>query len=137
MLADHGRFSLLRATVTVAAVGDLALGLILIAGNPLRTSGPSFATAKSLMPLPVWGALLVAFGVVLAAVVLGHRTMPIPLLRYLRVTGASLACGWHAFFASAFENTARMDPRAARTGVAAYGTLAALHLVLAWHRGED
>jgi hypothetical protein len=125
-----------RIAVAILAAVDVLLGCALIAGAPLRTAGPSFASAREIAPIPVWGAVILTLGALLAVAQL-LRTRLTPLHgRFAIALPAGVAAGWHAFWAAAFLTTAVMDPRAALTGIPVYAGLSGLHLVVALMREE-
>lgn len=99
---------------------NIALGSVLILGAPDRTSSFSFAVARDVLPIPVWGAAFTLVGLAgLFALRLGTAGVPTVM------AGAGL----HTFWAVAFLSAALMDTRAALTAIPVYMFLALLHLL--------
>ena len=102
---------------------NLALGVALIWGGPLRTSSPSFDIAKQIMTPAQWGLLFLAGGIVCV------------LAAGLGRIGAVLVgagAGIHFFWALALVRSAVDDSRAALTGCVVYAWLSGVHIWTAW-----
>lgn len=102
------------------AVLNLGLGLALLLGDPLRTSSPSFATAKTIMTIDQWG-LLFLLGALVCAVAYRCGRWGAVLV--------GVGGGIHAFWAMGLLQSARWDNRAAIMGIVVYGWIALLHLL--------
>lgn len=107
----------------VLAVGNIFLGLALTFGSRTRTSGVSFRFLLEVVGPEVWGAMFVATGC-LGLVGQLRRLWGAALVGHF---AAGLFCSYWSY---CFVRAALEDDRASLTGVAAYGTLAALHLVV-------
>lgn len=114
----------LDAIATTLAVINVGLGLTLVLGNEARTAGASFERIRSLMPMPWWGFLLVAAGLVALACQHGQR----PRLMFLAHVVAGVTC---SLWAVSFLITAWHNILISGTGVWAYAALAACHLCVA------
>jgi hypothetical protein len=118
----HGGRGLVDQPGVLLGLLNLALGLVLIHGAPARTSSPSLAVARDVMPMPAWGLLFLLGGVV--CLLAGH----------LGARGAALVgvgAGIHTFWAAALAQAALDDPRAGLTGFVVYGWVALLHITVA------
>lgn len=100
---------------------NVALGLVLIAGAPARTSSFSFAVAKDLAPIRWWG---VAF------LIGGLLCLSAQYLDWWGVAAMMIGAGTHTFWAVAFLTAAIQDTRAALTAIPVYMFLALLHLLV-------
>lgn len=99
---------------------NAGIGVSLLVGGPLRTSSPSLAAARALMPMHAWGVVFLLGGIVcLAAHGHGRRGA------YAVAVGA----GIHAVWAATLIQAAAWDRRAALTGIVVYSWLALLHAV--------
>lgn len=87
-----------RAFLSIMAARHLAVGLLCIFSAELFTS-PSFETLRKVLPLPVWGALLVVTGLqAVGAAATGGELWA----RLVLVGSAALTAAWcAAFIASA------------------------------------
>jgi hypothetical protein len=94
----------------------LVMGLAYLLGDPERTNTPSFAPAKAVAPMHVWGLLFLAGFVVLMIGLTNARLMAIALW-----IGGTMYVWWGACFALA-----------ALTGWAIHGVVAAAHYTAAW-----
>jgi hypothetical protein len=103
------------------SVLNLGLGVVLLLGDPLRTSSASFATARQLLPIPLWGVLFLAGGLVCAAAANWGCWGALAV--------ALGGAGVHAFWAAALTESAAADKRAALTGCVAYSWFALAHVV--------
>jgi hypothetical protein len=101
----------------------LVMGLAYLLGDPERTATPSFAPAKAVAPMHVWGVLFLTGFVVLMIGLTNARLMAIALW-----IGGTMYVWWGACFALA----ALTDPRASATGWAVHGVVAAAHYTAAW-----
>lgn len=104
---------------SLLALLNVGLGVVLLLGDPLRTSAPSFSAAKEIMPIPAWGLLFLT-GAAVCAVASRHGSRGAVLV--------AVGGGIHAFWAAALLQAALRDSRVAFTGVVVYGWVAALHL---------
>lgn len=101
---------------------NAGLGLVLLLGGPVRHTGPAFATPRQLLPIDAWALLFLAGGVICAlAASLGRQGAVL----------VGLGAGLHACWAAALLDSARMDPRAALTGVVVYSWVSVLHITTA------
>lgn len=107
---------------TVFAVGNLALGYILIA-YPERLANPSFTYILHAGPHWAWGAAFVASGTLALFGQYTHRMWP-----------ARMGHAWSAFlclwWVISFSVAAWHIPTGGLTGIAAYGIVAATHIVI-------
>lgn len=119
-----------NATVYLSALLATVLGASILFGGPARFSSPGFATARLLPGQHVsWGAVLMAFGLMMAlGVAMEWHT------RMIMTAFLGQAC-WYGFLALTLGVSAFRDPHVAFTGVCAYAALAAL-CVLGWACGE-
>lgn len=104
---------------------DIAIGLLHLLQRPSRSSSPSFAVARGVAPLWVWGTLYLILGLALLIAILGSRT---PVLRLhcttlVRILGPALFVMWALMYAMSAVN----DDRASYLGVAPYLYLAYRH----------
>lgn len=118
---------------TVLAGILLGVGLALLVGDTDRTSSPSFATARMLWPIDVWGTLAVVLGALLLSADELARALRVRLAPVV-VSTALAAAAWFTFWCCSFIQSALRDDRAALTGIPVYGGLALLALAVA--RGE-
>lgn len=105
---------------TLLSLVNVGLGVVLLLGDPLRTSSPSFASARQLLPIAVWGLLFLVGGIVCACAA------------SIRTHGAVMVAGGagvHAFWAVSLAAAAKADEHAALTGVVVYAWIALCHLV--------
>lgn len=99
---------------------NVALGIVLLLGAPARTSSFSFAVAKDIASMQVWGLMFIAGGIFcMYAVRLGR----------LGIAALMFGAGVHTFWAVAFLSAALLDSRAALTAIPVYMFLALLHLL--------
>jgi hypothetical protein len=116
---------------SVLAVGNMLLGVLILGTDwGQRLSGPSFTAITDIAPGWAWGAAWLAAGVLSLYGQVQDRLWP------ARV-GHSAAAFIALFWTVAFIYGALKIPTVAPTGIAAYLTIAALHLVasVAVHRG--
>lgn len=103
---------------TLLGILNGGLGTVLIVGAPLRTSSPSLAAARDLMPIRAWGLLFCFAGIIcFFAHHFGRRGA------FAVATGA----GIHAVWATTLFQAATWDQRAALSGIVVYGWLSLLH----------
>lgn len=99
---------------------NTGIGTVLIIGSPLRTSSPSLAAARDLMPIHAWGVTFLLGGIIcLAAHRLGRRG----------ALAVAVGAGIHAVWAATLIQAATWDQRAALTGIVVYSWIAFLHAV--------
>lgn len=111
---------LLHRPGPLLAILNVGLGLALLLGDPLRTSAPSFMSAREIMPISFWGLAFLVGGLVCA---LAYRS---------RMYGPALiaaGAGVHAFWAVSLGTAAYYDNRAALTGVVVYSWTTLCHIV--------
>jgi hypothetical protein len=104
----------------ILALLNLILGTLLLAGDPLRTSSPSFAGPKALMPIALWGLLFLLGGLICASAANIGR---------LGAVAVAAGGGIHAFWATCLWMSAAAEPRAALTGIGVYAWVALLHIL--------
>lgn len=108
------------------ALTDVTLGLVLLVGAPARTSAPSFAVAKQVLPIHTWGALLLAVGLTVIALRLSHQRAVVPLC---------LGGAYYLFWLGTFALAGALNPAAALTALPPYAALAWGHYLLASEPG--
>lgn len=106
-----------------ALAAVMALGYLF--GDESRTSGASFDVAKSVAPMPVWGAVFLVGVVVLVAALLAGDAQIVALGLFV---GGAIYTWWAACFAL----SAIIDPQASLVAWATYGTIAYSHYYAAW-----
>jgi hypothetical protein len=108
------------------AVMDIALGCVLLFGGSHRVSGPGFAAAKTVAPIPTWGAVL-AFLAIGAAYHLwrGHHTG----------MWFVLCAAWLGFFAATLIRSAVLSDNVALTGIVLFTFSVIVHLQAARQAG--
>jgi hypothetical protein len=106
------------------------IGLAYLLGDPQRTESPSFAAAKLLAPMHVWGVLFLFGGVVLTLAMLVDDKR---LLSWALFAGGFIFTWWAVMFGYA----AATDPRASLTGPAIHGTLGLLQFSASWWIGRE
>lgn len=111
--------------VTLAAM-DVALGAVLLLGGRSRVSGPGFAAAKLVAPIPTWGAVLTF----LAIGALYHLWRQHPTGMWF-----VLCSGWLGFFAATLVRSAVLSHKAALTGIVLFTGMVILHLQAAKQAG--
>lgn len=105
---------------SLLGVLNIGLGVVLLIGSPLRTSTPSLAAARDLMPMKAWGGAFLLGGIIcLGAHHAGRRG----------ALAVAVGAGIHAVWAATLIHSATWDQRAALTGIVVYGWLAFLHAV--------
>jgi hypothetical protein len=104
------------------ALGAAATGMawVLLAGDPLRVAGPSFAVIRQYGGATTWGLV---FGA-LAASMLAGRGAGLRPLRWAFTFGGVLYLLWSI----ALIEAVRHDPHAALTGPIVYFAVAVLHI---------
>lgn len=107
------------------ALMDVAIGLMHLLQRPSRASSPSFAVARTVAPLWLWGVLFLILGACLLVAIFGGRA---PRLRrscvtVVRVLGPALYVMWALMYAM----SALHDDRATFIGVPPYLYLAYRH----------
>ncbi len=114
--------SLIAATL---AFGNVGLGLVLLLGGKARTGGASFRYLLDVASPSVYGVILVVAG----ALALGSQVAHWGAGALLGHGLAGVLC---AYWAVSFARAATAPDGAAvsLTGVAAYGTIAACHLIV-------
>lgn len=101
------------------------MGCAYVFGDPIRTSSPSFAAAKTLWSMQTWGLIFLAGAAVMAlCLILDDKQW---LSRSLFVGGFIFT-----WWAALFGYTAYTDPKASLTGPAIHGTLGLLQLIASW-----
>lgn len=105
----------------VVLAGWIGFGYLL--GDPVRTSTPSFASAKELAPMHVWGLMFLTGAVVLVASMFLNDF----LMRCALFIGGVIYSWWGALFAL----TAYHDEKASLNAPAIYGFLAFCHFIAA------
>lgn len=111
-----------QALAAVLGATDSLLGATLLASPPNRVSSPGFDAAKAVMPMHVWGAILLTLGV---------WNVTFTYVRRHPGLGLSAAAGWYVFFVATLAVSALSDPRVAFTGCITYGAIVVLHLLAA------
>lgn len=100
------------------------LGCGYLFGAPVRTATPSFASARAIAPMDLWGVMFLAGAVVLtAAMFLRDHRVP----QWALVIGGAIYTWW-AFL---FLFTVLRDERASLNAPALYGFIAAIHFLAA------
>ncbi len=118
-------------TRALLLVTDLGLALVLLLGGPARTSAPTFTTLRNTLPMPTWGAVLLAL-TVLAGVGLALRPRLLPTAAtFALAVPFSLAAAWYAFWTAALTIAATQDARAALTGCVVYAAATVAHILCA------
>lgn len=100
------------------------LGCTYMFGDPIRTSTPSFAAAKSIAPIEHWGVMFLIGAVVLTAAMFLH-SHHVP--QWALIIGGAIYTWW-AFL---FLFTVLRDERASLNAPALYGFIAAIHFLAA------
>jgi len=99
------------------AILAAVMGLAYLLGDPQRTSSPSFAYAKSVAPMHVWGVVFLVGAVAVgSAALLRDGTA----LAFALFVGGCIFAWW----ASCFLVSALSDPAASLTGWAIHGFIA-------------
>ena len=105
----------------VVLAGWIGLGYVL--GDPVRTSTPSFESARELAPIPVWGAMFL----IGAATLVVSMFLSDFLMRCALFVGGVIYSWWAALFAI----TALQDDKASLNAPAIYAFLAFCHYIAA------
>lgn len=111
--------------VPVFATTDLVLGTAYLLAPRSRTLGPALATAREVLPIWAWGAMIFAVGFA-AVVAIGHHKPPV----YAMSAGA----GWYVVFAGGTIWSALHDTTAGVGGSVLFTSLAVCHLLAARQR---
>lgn len=102
---------------------DLALGVVLLIEPRARVSSPGFDTAKMVMPMRSWGAIILIGGLAVLIQVARRHPPGAPL-----IAGAS----WHAFFTATLAVSAIRTTTVGLTGCVIYTGVVMLHLACAF-----
>lgn len=105
------------ATIRTYGTGLFLYGSVVMAQDPDRWGGPSYATIRAIAPPDVWGAVIGCLGLL---ILVGSFTA-LFAVRNVGIYGAAL---WLAVLGLAVLNAAANDPHVSLTGPILNGTLA-------------
>ncbi len=116
----------MRATLftSAAAMGSLMVGILILAGGPIRFSSPVFATARDLAPWWVWGSVMTASGLMALAAAARH-------IMWAARVGHMAACMVYIFLVIALIGAAWQTKTAPLTGIGIYTAFAFIHALAA------
>jgi hypothetical protein len=100
------------------------IGCAYVFGDPVRTSTPSFAAARELAPMPVWGVMFLIGAATLAVAIVVHDDR---LPRWALAIGGVIYIWWGLLFLL----TVLRDERASLNAPALYGFIAFIHFLAA------
>lgn len=111
--------------VPILAVTDVGLGTAYVLEPRSRALGAALATAREVMPIWAWGAIILTIGVA-SVLAISHRRPPI--------LSMSFGAGWYVVFAGGTVWSAVHDSTAGLGGCVLFTSAALLHLVAARQR---
>ena len=88
--------------------------------DPSRTATPSFDVARSILPMPMWGAVFLIGALVMTCALGTHS-------RTVMAWALTVGGGIYTWWALLFGIGAITDPHASLNGWALYGFIAAVH----------
>ncbi len=112
----------IRASVLVslAALGTLSVGILILVGGHVRFSGAGFLTARQVAPWYVWGAAMVVSGTLALLGAVGHWM-------WLARIGHALSSVIYLFLVTTFVSSAFQSATTALTGIGVYTAFALMH----------
>lgn len=118
----------LAPTVALSAGLSTVMGCAYVFGSPVRTDTPSFAAAKSLAPMHVWGWLFL-FGAFILPVTwgMGSRSLVVMAL----IVSGLIYTWWGAMFGQ----QALTNPLASLSAWAVFLVIGAWHFIVAYRLG--